>query len=193
MKPNLNLKRSIMLIVLATAGCLLFVTCNKTRNVLPMPAPEHSTANARLKVYLTDSPAVYQQVNVDVIGVSVHSNQNGWVQLANVNMGIYNLIAFNDTDTLIAGGLIDSGRITQVRLILDSTGNSVMADSVMYPLKTPSAYQSGLKLQVNRVLANDSTYYIVLDFNAGKSVVNTGSNTYILKPVITAKLTTTPP
>lgn len=191
MKLNLNLKKSILLSISVAAGCLLFVTCNKNRNVLPLPMA--SSANARMYVYLTDSTATYQQVNVDITGVKVHSDKNGWVQLANVNMGMYNLLTFNDTDTLIAGGLIDSGRITQLRLMLDSAGNTVMADSVIYPLQTPSAYQSGLKLQINRVLANDSTYYILLDFNAGKSVVNTGNNTYILKPVITARLTTTPP
>jgi len=51
-------------------------------------------------------------------------------------------------------------------------------------LETPSAQQSGLKLLLNSELTGGITYAILLDFDAAKSVVKTGSDKYILKPVI---------
>jgi hypothetical protein len=57
-------------------------------------------------------------------------------------------------------------------------------DGVSYPLSTPSAEQSGLKLQVNATLEAGVVYTILLDFDANKSIVVTGNNTYKLKPVV---------
>lgn len=54
----------------------------------------------------------------------------------------------------------------------------------MYPLKTPSALQSGLKLQVKTILEDGITYTLLLDFDAARSIVQTSSGNYNLKPVI---------
>ena len=182
-----DIRKRVFIAFISLLGCLLIVTCNKDRNVLPMPA----LATAHINMYLTDSAANYQQVNVNIIGAQIHSDLAGWQPLV-VHTGIYNLLAFNDTDTLLATGLVDSGHISQLRLILDSTGNTVMIDSTLYLLQTPSAQQSGLKLQIDTVLAADSTYRLTIDFNAAKSVIKTGNNTYILKPVISADITPSP-
>jgi hypothetical protein len=55
---------------------------------------------------------------------------------------------------------------------------------VTYPLSTPSAEQSGLKLQVNQTLVADIQNEILLDFDANASIVETGNGTYKLKPVV---------
>jgi hypothetical protein len=73
--------------------------------------------------------------------------------------------------------------IQQIRLIL-GPNNSVIVDSVSYPLSTPSADQSGLKLQVHQVLQPGVQYSVLLDFDANKSIVLEGNGTYKLKPVI---------
>jgi hypothetical protein len=86
-------------------------------------------------------------------------------------------------DTLIATGDIDAGTVSQIRLIL-GPNNSVIVDGVVYPLSTPSADQSGLKLLVNRVFEPGVSYGILLDFDANQSIVLEGNGTYKLKPVI---------
>ena len=53
-----------------------------------------------------------------------------------------------------------------------------------HPLSTPSAQQSGLKLNVHANLVDGIEYKLWLDFDAGRSVVETGNDKYILKPVI---------
>lgn len=132
---------------------------------------------------MTDAPGDYDQVNVDIQGVEIHSDQNGWVSLP-ANKGVYNLLDFtNGLDTLLASGTVETGTISQIRLVLGSN-NSVMVDGKLYPLSTPSAQQSGLKLNIHAVLTKGITYTILLDFDADKSIVHTGKDTYILKPVI---------
>ena len=51
-------------------------------------------------------------------------------------------------------------------------------------LTTPSAQHSGLKLNVHAELTEGITYKILLDFDAARSIVKTGSGAYNLKPVI---------
>ncbi|MGC4057965.1 MAG: DUF4382 domain-containing protein [Chitinophagaceae bacterium] len=80
-------------------------------------------------------------------------------------------------------GKIPPGRINQIRLTLGS-GNTVMVKGTVYELNTPSAEESGLKLNVDQSLDANTAYSFWLDFDAGKSVVETGSGKYMLKPVI---------
>src|SRR6185295_739784 len=71
-----------------------------------------------------------------------------------------------------------AGHYSQVRLVLTSNtgnGNSALANAVqptggdLIPLDTPSAQQSGLKLQAHFDVAAGQTADIVLDFDACKS------------------------
>jgi len=149
---------------------------------------------ARLEVRLTDAPGDYEEVNIDIQGVEVHTeegNQNsGWTTL-DVESGVYNILELtNGLDTLLASAELPAGRVSQIRLILGDN-NSLVIDGETKPLSTPSAQQSGLKLNLNAVLTEGITYTITLDFDAARSIVTTGNGTYILKPVIRALETAT--
>ncbi|TNE82428.1 MAG: DUF4382 domain-containing protein [Bacteroidetes bacterium] len=133
---------------------------------------------------MTDAPGPYDEVNVEIVGVEIHSDVNGWNTLAMSAPGVYNLLDFtNGLDTLIASSTLPSGNISQLRLILGDN-NTVVIGGTSYPLKTPSAQQSGLKLQIHQNLIPDITYTILLDFDASQSIVETGNGKYILKPVL---------
>ena len=145
--------------------------------------------NARIEVWLTDDPGDYQKVNIDLQEVQVHSNETeseqGWKSVE-VTPRIYNLLDLaNGTETLLGDLDLPGGRLSQIRLKLGEN-NSVQIDGVEHPLSTPSAQQSGLKVKINKVLAEGITYKILLDFDAAQSVVKTGNDAYILKPVIRA-------
>lgn len=56
------------------------------------------------------------------------------------------------------------------------------------PLETPSAQQSGLKLNIQQEVEEGLLFKIVLDFNVGKSIVTTGNGKYMLKPLIRSYL-----
>jgi hypothetical protein len=169
--------KSVVLIVsLFTLLGIGFVSCTDSEKY------------ARLNIRLTDAPGDYDEVNVDIQGIQVHSENGeqggGWISL-DVNAGVYNLLELtNELDTLIGTGELPPGKISQVRLILGNNNTLKIGDEVI-PLKTPSAQQSGLKLNVHKELIGGITYTLLLDFDAARSVVKSGaSGQYILKPVI---------
>jgi hypothetical protein len=154
-----------------------FTGCNKIDDI-------DNNDITKIQFRLTDAPGNFQEVNIDIQAVQVIINDS-IIDLA-TNQGIYNLLEFvNGKDTLLVSDEIPSGMLSQIRLILGEN-NSVMVDSVVYDLKTPSAQQSGLKLNVNQEITPGTSYAYTIDFDAAKSIHKTGkgSSKYMLKPVI---------
>lgn len=146
--------------------------------------------NARITVRMTDAPGDYEAVFVHVIDVMVQTDataggDEGWTSLENVETGTYNLLELTGGITqLLANAEIPAGPLSQIRLVLGDD-NTVVIDGESQPLSTPSAQQSGLKLQVNQTLEAGQQYDFLLDFNVDQSVVSAGSSGgFILKPVI---------
>jgi hypothetical protein len=151
-------------------------SCSKS-NTMTLPGTTH------LSVKMTDASANYDAVYVDIQGIEITGDSLSPFAL-NTNNGVYNLLDFaNGKDTLIATGDINGGLVSQIRLILGNN-NTVKVNGVVYPLTTPSAQQSGLKLQIHKVFQPGVSYTIVLDFDALNSIVAQGNGNYILKPVI---------
>lgn len=137
---------------------------------------------SRLTFKLTDAPGDFDKVNIDLKGVEVIVDDS--IINLEVNTGVYNLLDFvNGKDTIIVDQQIPSGTISQVRLILGDN-NSIIIGENEYDLKTPSAQQSGLKLNVHYEFHEGIAYEYVIDFDAARSVVKTGNEKYILKPVL---------
>lgn len=157
--------------------CILFVislsSCTKDSAKSAYP----------INVRLTDAPGPYSAVYIDLKGVEV-TGSDGIAVAMNVHPGIFNLLNFsNGVDTLISTGTLEVATVEQIRLIL-GPNNTLVVNNVTYPLSTPSADQSGLKLQVHQTLEAGVQYSVLLDFDAYKSIVLTGNGTYKLKPVI---------
>jgi hypothetical protein len=101
-----------------------------------------------------------------------------------VKAGVYNLLDFaNGKDTVIVDQEIPSGELSQIRLILGEN-NTIHKGTDSYDLTTPSAQQSGLKLNIHNTFVKGVAYEYIIDFDAAKSIVTTGSGKYILKPVL---------
>jgi hypothetical protein len=162
-----------------------FFACSKSEK------SASSAGAGRLEVYLTDAPASYDSVFIDVQDVRVNyssDSTNGWQSLGNVRTGSYNLLGLvAGRDTLLGASDLTSGRIEQIRLILGSN-NYVVSGGRRYNLETPSAQQSGLKIKINQDVAEGVTYRLLMDFDAGRSIHQTGNGRYMLKPVIRATL-----
>src|SRR5436853_517105 len=106
---------------------------------------------ATLQVKLKDSPAVYQQVNIEVTGAEIHTDAGGWISIP-VQTNIYNVLLLKDSVNATLGILqLPSGNISQVRLILGAN-NSVMVAGAIYPLSLSSEDETGLKLNVHQQL-----------------------------------------
>lgn len=166
-----------------TLGLAVFISLI----VLVISCDKNKDNSARLDIRLTDAPADYDRVLIDVqalqINVASNADPAQWVSLP-VKSGIYNLLDFrNGVDTLIARAEVPSGAISQMRLVLGSN-NSLVINGSTYPLLTPSAQQSGLKFNLNASFEAGLEYKLWIDFDASRSIVRTGNGSFILKPVI---------
>jgi len=149
---------------------------------------KNESNNATLKVFLTDAPGDYEKVMIDVQSVEVHvgndQSESGWRTLETFSPKVFNLLDFtNGLDTLLGTLELPSGEISQIRLTLGSD-NSVTQNGETYPLTVPSGYTSGIKLNLHTMLLDGITYKVWIDFDAARSIVETGSNQFKLKPVI---------
>ena len=135
---------------------------------------------------LKDAPSNYDAVYIDIRSVEVTMEGSSAFTITPTRPGIYNILNFkNGLDTLLVKSDIPSGKISQIRLLLGSN-NSVVVSGVSYPVDAPSTQESGLKLNLDATLVANQAHDFWLDFDAGKSIVVTGNNTYKLKPVIRA-------
>jgi hypothetical protein len=142
---------------------------------------------ARVEVRLTDAPGDFEELNIDIQEVQINGGDgnSGWQSL-DIEAGVYNILELtNGLDTLLGSIELPAGKIEQIRLVLGNE-NSVVIDGESYPISTPSAQQSGLKLNLHATLVEGVTYRILLDFDAARSVVEQGNHMYSLKPVIRA-------
>jgi hypothetical protein len=172
-------KSLILFFFVLASGCFIAGSCNKSAN----------GGTGHLQVMLTDGPADYDAVNIDVQRVEVNVSSDtgassGWQAVNVLRPGIYNLLKFsNGIDTLLASADLPAGNLSQMRLVLGDN-NSVVINGQSYPMKTPSAQQSGLKFNIHSQLTAGIVYRLWIDFDANRSVVSTGNGGYLLKPVI---------
>ncbi|HSB98369.1 MAG TPA: DUF4382 domain-containing protein, partial [Burkholderiaceae bacterium] len=154
-----------------------------------------------MRVSITDAPPCgYDAVNVTVEKVRVHQSATasdadpGWSEVVLSPARRIDLLSLtNGVLDELGQTQLPAGTYTQLRLVLGSNGptapfaNSVVPSSTAteVALDTPSAQQSGLKLNMNVVVPADKVADVVLDFDACKSVVKAGnSGRYNLKPVV---------
>lgn len=168
----------IMLLVLAAS-------CDSENSNTPQ-------GKSQVNIYLVDAPADYDEVWVEVLAVKLllkgekEENDAAWINInqksENQKLNLLSLVGNNEA--FLGGAEIPSGEISQIRLVLGSD-NYIVQKGKKIELKTPSAQQSGLKLNISQKLQAGVPYDLVLDFDAAKSIVKTGtSGQYILKPVI---------
>jgi hypothetical protein len=156
---------------------LAFTACKK--------GGDNAGSKTHMSVKMTDAPGAYDAVILNVkeivvlsAGVESHLAVNGKpINILNFRLG---------KDTLLAAQDVPAGRLQEVRLVLNDSGNRVVVNGVSYDLKTPSGQTSGVKLKVQDDLKAGIAYTLLLDFDAAKSIVTTGNGKYILKPVIRA-------
>lgn len=154
-----------------------------------------------LKLALTDAPACgYDHVYVTIQKIGVNQSTTagdsdpGWYDIVlNPASRIDLLTLTNGVMTTLGQTALPPGKYTQLRLVLAANGSSTPpANSVVLSgtttetaLTTPSAQQSGLKMNIDIDVAANQLADAVVDFNACKSIVAAGnSGNYILKPVL---------
>lgn len=150
--------------------------------------------------HLTDAPANYDEVNIDVQGLRIHytpqssdtvtsdttSSDGKWIDLPLDPVRLNLLELTNGVDSLIASADLDAGHYKELRLILGDD-NDVVIDGETHSLKVPSGQESGYKIKFSTDLEPGDDIDVTIDFDAARSVHKAGnSEKYILKPVLKA-------
>ena len=157
-------------------------------------------AQGTLRLAITDAPSCgYDAVNITIERVRVHQNLDaadgdaGWSDIVLSPARRIDLLTLSNGVLQDLGQTsLPAGKYTQLRLVLAANGSATPPPNSVIPtgeaetaLTTPSAQQSGIKLNTNIDVASDQLADFVLDFDACKSVVKRGnSGQYNLKPVI---------
>ena len=174
--------KKLFLVSLFFSSIVIFQSCSKSNNT------DQNSQLSNFSVSLVDAPVSYDKVNIDIQDVQIKASTDvsdtGWISLNIARKGVYNVLNFkNGIDTLLGSVQLPAGKISQLRLVLGSN-NSVVYNMTYSSMQTPSGQQSGLKLLINATLLPGVDYKYWIDFDASKSIVHTGNNNFILKPVI---------
>lgn len=188
---------------------LAMTSCKKTESA-QIPAGKQN-----LSLYMTDGPGFFDQVFVDIKAVQVlvdttkdtrKNDTCNWDRLGayigstlgnrkdsglvwtnlNINAGVYDILNLrNGVDTLLASTEIPKGAIRLIRIEIGSN-NSVVKDSVTYPLKWPENKPNYILIKLK---GNECEEFLPgkirlwLDFDISRSVVIVNNNQFYLKPI----------
>jgi len=168
-------------LALIFTGLACFTACKKDNN-------SAESGTTKVDIRMTDAPGNFDKINLSVKEIVLFSQGKPYTFAA--TSSIFNILDFrigsNKPDILVASGEMPSGEITEIRLVLNDSGNTIVVGGISQALKTPSGQSSGwkVKLKANPSLVPGVTYSLLLDFDAAKSIVNTDNGQYLLKPVV---------
>lgn len=181
------------LIFSVLAAGLIFAACDSLETDADL------SESGTLRVYMTDAPVDYESVVIDIREIRVHKNadaemeddstSNGddegeWIIISDEPQKVDLLQLTNGVTEFLGEAELEAGTYSQMRLILGDE-NEITVNGETQKLTTPSAQQSGLKLNIHTEIEEDRIYTLLLDFDASRSIVRAGmSGMYILKPVI---------
>jgi hypothetical protein len=166
------------------------------------------TGTGTLSLALTDSSTLkYKAIYVTIDEVKVNRRDNssngnsGWITVATPQQ-TYNLLnLINGLTAILGDSELEAGMYRQIRLNIgrhQESENNILGvphpfanyvilndgSDTMEELKVPSGFQTGIKLVHNFSVLENTVIELVLDFDACRSVVETGNNKYLLKPKI---------
>lgn len=192
---------------LALVTSIMFYACSKDKSASSVLPPDQQN----LSLYLSDGPSLFDKVLLDIRSVEVlvdtcaampghHDDYDdddnhhpdslnhscaAWDTLT-ITPGVYDLLQLrNGVDTLLAQGNIPKGKVRKIRIDL-GTNNSLVKDSVSYPLHLPPGAPSYVILNLRGDECHEykpNHLHLWLDFDIARSIIRLNNGQFYLKPV----------
>lgn len=152
-------------------------------------------AGPAVRVTLVDGPepslkALRLRIERVEIHTSSSADNTGWLVLGEPKKTVDLLSLRNGVvETLVPGASVGAGQYQQLRLILGTPNEVVLADDSVQPLEVPSGLNTGIKVPLSFEAAPGTTKDLFLDFDGARSIQvhTTGAkDRYILRPVVRA-------
>jgi hypothetical protein len=138
-----------------------------------------------LRVFMADAPlpnVTSLQITID----RIEAHHNGeWVVIESAPQTI-DLLNLTQTAMVVAEGGLPAGHFNQVRLFVSEA--TVVDDEGTHSVNIPSNLQTGIKVNIDADVSENTVTAILLDFNVEQSLHQLGNGSYQLQPVIPAVL-----
>jgi len=194
--------------VLLLGICLIFLTGCIVDLVIPendssSPTQEDGVVTGKgiIKIYLTDAPGDYKEVNINIFRIEGHiagdgeegEDKGSWKVLKEWDEEdlLVNLIELENVSMLLGSKELAANKYTQLRIFLKEEATLVLEGeggpdepTVEKPLEIPSSANTGIKLNHPFEIVAGIITKLTIDFDAEKSVIETGNGKYKMKPVI---------
>lgn len=153
---------------------------------------ETSMQGNNFKVRMTDSPADFEGLDVEIAEVEVYSETTGWVDLSSESQFVDVLSLTNGTEAEIGfASNLQAAHYTQLRITFGSENSlSVMGSadlggiSGLLNLELAMRDSHQVVIEIDEEVNAQNSADILLDFNVAASVIQYG-NDYVLDPVMT--------
>ena len=180
MKKGLAVMTILALVAVLAAGC------TELAPVTPAPTQPSGPAlsTGTIEVRVTDAPGDVEAILVTVSEVTVHKastdEEDGvWITLGIVE-DTFNLLELEELELTLATEVVAAGKYTQLRMTVFEVWVTLEGEDPV-EATVPS---SELKFVRPFDLEAGGTIALVVDFDAAKSVVVTGADKIIFKPVV---------
>lgn len=168
------IKYSYISLFLVSIAFMFFVTCK-----------DEDKSVASLEVYLTDSPTAMQEVNLEILSLSLKMQKDKNEKELKLNKsGSINILNYtNGHDTLLSKIELSADTVEYIKLVLGSN-NTIVVDNQTFELKIPIDQSNEYTIYFKQGLKLDNHYKLWLDFDAGRSITKSAANKYILNAKI---------
>ncbi len=134
----------------------------------------------------------YSEVRIDTVSadsVVIDEDSQGrfeWITV-DVEPTTINLLDLTNADTFLTSADLAAGFYSEIRLILGENNHVIDENGEEHSLRVPSGQQSGYKIKFNSRLHSGEEFDLTINFDAEKSIHQTGNGQYMLHPVLQAE------
>lgn len=178
-KKQVIMKKFIALGLIATMG-IVVQSCKK----------DEATANpgtmGTMKVKMTDDPANYAALNMEITKVEAFSEQSGWITLNSQSQMVSVLSLTNGTETILANTAVSAGVYSKLRITFGSANTLTLnaeSGGNTCNLGFGSNLNHQVEIEIDEQVESNSTAEILIDFNVAGSIIGSGT-TYFINPIM---------